>query len=93
MRFEKNHKDNSGEFVPCHFSDDEEAHDLHYQCALCQYGGSGEAHSVIQRMQDIDSQMVGKIKDDDYIHSYYPFNSLTTDTMTYGWLLSLGTFS
>jgi len=61
-------EDDPGEFVPCHFSDDEEeAHDLDCQCALCQYGdgGSGEAHSVIQRMQEIDSQMVGKIKDDE----------------------------
>lgn len=61
-------EDDPGEFVPCHFSDDEEeAHDIGCQCALCQYGdgGSGEAHSVIQRMQEIDSQMVGKIKDEE----------------------------
>tara|TARA_B110000879_G_C11176843_1_gene516402 strand:+ start:2559 stop:3167 length:609 start_codon:yes stop_codon:yes gene_type:complete len=60
--------DDPGEFVPCHFSDDEEdSHDLDCQCALCQYGdgGSGEAHSVIQRMQEIDSQMVGKVRDEE----------------------------
>ena len=60
-------EDDPGEFVPCHFSDDEDddSHNEGCKCALCQYGdgGSGEAHSVIQRMQEIDSQMVGKIKD------------------------------
>lgn len=62
-------EDDPGEFVPCYFSDDEEdgGHDLDCKCALCQYGdgGSGEAHSVIQRMQEIDQQMVGKVKDDE----------------------------
>ena len=60
--------DDPGDFIPCHFSDDEDD-DMHgndCKCALCQYGdgGSGEAHSVIQRMQEIDSQMVGKVRDD-----------------------------
>ncbi len=62
-------EDDPGEFVPCYFSDDEEdgGHDLDCKCALCQYGdgGSGEAHSVIQRMQEIDQQMVGKVRDDE----------------------------
>lgn len=60
--------DDPGEFVPCHFSDDEEeVHDDGCKCALCRYGdgGSGEAHSVIQRMQEIDSQLVGKVRDDE----------------------------
>lgn len=59
--------DDVGEFVPCHFSDDEdeEEHNEGCKCALCQYGdgGSGEAHAVISRMQEIDSQMVGKVAD------------------------------
>lgn len=62
-----NEEDDPGEFVPCHFSDDEEDdnHGVDCKCALCKYGdgGSGEAHSVIQRMQEIDSQMVGKVRD------------------------------
>ena len=60
--------DDPGEFVPCHFSDDEEEdHGADCGCALCKYGdgGSGEAHSVIQRMQEIDSAMVGKVRDDE----------------------------
>jgi len=60
-------EDDVGEFVPCHFSDDEEEeeHSEGCKCALCQYGdgGSGEAHAVISRMQEIDSQMVGKVAD------------------------------
>tara|TARA_B110000908_G_C10268121_1_gene466901 strand:- start:7469 stop:8080 length:612 start_codon:yes stop_codon:yes gene_type:complete len=60
-------EDDVGEFVPCHFSDDEEEeeHGEGCKCALCQYGdgGSGEAHAVISRMQEIDSQMVGKVAD------------------------------
>ena len=60
-------EDDVGEFVPCHFSDDEEEeeHNEGCKCALCQYGdgGSGEAHAVISRMQEIDSQMVGKVSD------------------------------
>jgi len=60
-------EDDIGEFVPCHFSDDEEEeeHNEGCKCALCQYGdgGSGEAHAVISRMQEIDSQMVGKVAD------------------------------
>lgn len=59
--------DDVGEFVPCHFSDDEyeDEHGEGCKCALCQYGdgGSGEAHAVISRMQEIDSQMVGKVAD------------------------------
>ena len=59
--------DDVGEFVPCHFSDDEyeDEHAQGCKCALCQYGdgGSGEAHAVISRMQEIDSQMVGKVSD------------------------------
>lgn len=62
-------EDDPGDFVPCYFSGDEED-EMHLdgcKCALCQYGdgGSGEAHSVIQRMQEIDSQMVGKVRDDE----------------------------
>jgi len=60
--------DDPGEFVPCHFSDDEEDdHAEGCKCALCQYGdgGSGETHAVIARMMEIDSQMVGKVKDDE----------------------------
>lgn len=60
-------EDDVGEFVPCHFSDDEyeDEHSEGCKCALCQYGdgGSGEAHAVISRMQEIDSQMVGKVAD------------------------------
>lgn len=60
-------EDDVGEFVPCHFSDDEyeDEHGEGCKCALCQYGdgGSGEAHAVISRMQEIDSQMVGKVAD------------------------------
>jgi len=67
-----NEDDDPGEFVPCFFSEDEEeeGHDDGCKCALCRYGdgGSGEAHAVITRMQEIDSTMVGKVSDSE-IHN------------------------
>ena len=57
-----------GKFIPCTFGDEEEDeldHD-HQKCALCAYGdggSSGQANQIIARMQEIDSQLVGKIQD------------------------------
>ena len=61
--------DDSGEFVPfCHLTT-KRRHDDGCKCALCQYGdgGSCEAHSVIQRMQEIDLQNGGYARDDEYV--------------------------
>jgi len=57
-----------GKFIPCTFGDEEEDElDHDYQkCALCAYGdggSSGQANQIIARMQEIDSQLVGKIQD------------------------------
>jgi hypothetical protein len=58
--------DDLGKFIPCTFGDEEEDDlDEHQKCALCAYGdgGSGQANQIIARMQEIDSQLVGKIQD------------------------------
>lgn len=61
-------EEETGDFVACRFSDDEEDnHDDDCECVLCAYGdgGSGEAHQVLSRMEEIDQQMVGKVSDDE----------------------------
>ena len=61
-------EEDTGDFVACRFSDDEEdEHGDDCECVLCSYGdgGSGEAHAVLERMQEIDQQLVGKVSDDE----------------------------
>ena len=61
-------EEETGDFVACRFSDDEEdEHGDDCECVLCSYGdgGSGEAHAVLERMQEIDQQLVGKVSDDE----------------------------
>ena len=56
-----------GSFIPCTFGDEseDELEHKHQKCALCAYGdgGTGHASQIIARMQEIDSQLVGKIQD------------------------------
>lgn len=57
-----------GEFVPAAFSDDEEEeHEVDCMCPLCKYGdgGTGQAHEIISRMEEIDSAMTGAVRDDE----------------------------
>lgn len=60
--------DDEGEFNPCAFSDDEEEeHGLDCGCPLCKHGdgGTGEAHEIINKMEEIDVQMTGTMRDDE----------------------------
>jgi|TARA_B110000908_G_scaffold171758_1_gene235749 hypothetical protein len=56
-----------GDYIPCTFGDEEEDEtDEPVKCALCAYGdggANGQANQIISRMQEIDSQLVGKIQD------------------------------
>ena len=60
--------DDEGEFFPCAFSDDEEEeHGLDCQCPLCKHGdgGTGQAHEIITRMEEIDVALTGTMRDDE----------------------------
>lgn len=60
--------DDEGEFNPCAFSDDEEEeHGIDCACPLCKHGdgGTGDAHEIITKMEEIDVQMTGMVKDDE----------------------------
>jgi hypothetical protein len=60
--------DDEGEFCPCAFSDDEEEdHGIDCNCPLCKHGdgGTGDAHEIISRMEEIDTALTGNIRDDD----------------------------
>jgi hypothetical protein len=72
LPFEPVHTDEGdediGRFIACTFGDesDDELEDENQKCVLCSYGDggtSGQAHQIIARMQEIDSQLVGKIQD------------------------------
>ena len=63
-----NEDDDEGEFCPCAFSDDEEEdHGIDCNCPLCKYGdgGTGDAHEIISKMEEVDTAMTGNIRDDD----------------------------
>ncbi len=57
----------TGTFVPCAFSDDEEdEHGDSCQCVLCQFGdggGNSETHHVLERMRAVDEELAGRVSD------------------------------
>lgn len=60
--------DENGDFVPCAFSDDEEEeHNIDCQCPLCKHGdgGTGNTHEILSRMEEIDNQLTGTVRDDE----------------------------
>ncbi len=61
-------EEDEGEFNPAAFSDDEEEeHELDCECPLCKHGdgGTGDAHEIISKMEEIDRQMTGMVRDDE----------------------------
>ena len=61
-------EDDEGEFCPAAFSDDEEEdHGIDCLCPLCKHGdgGTGDAHEVISRMEELDTVLTGQVKDDE----------------------------
>ena len=61
-------EEEEGEFCAAAFSDDEEEeHGIDSQCPLCKFGdgGTGEANEILSRMEDIDKQLTGTMRDDE----------------------------